>query len=206
MSENFPQCHPDSGPFRTISYILYGACMVSRALQGYVKSVSENLLTPHPKSADVPHSEDSVECPKLSFQNVSRLSWDDYRVSSSGSPQASDEAPWGLRCAHIFFQLGGSLEYPLLGIQLHEVFFSKIGQSQHHCLNRVSWGNQLPTLVIYPSVYPSIHPSISPPIHPPIQVPTQCRALCWALRLRKLGLVPNSRVPMVCQGRWIDRT
>lgn len=86
------------------------------------------------------------------------------------------------------------------------VFFLKLANHNTIVWTRGSWGNQLPTLVIYPSVYPSIHPSISPPIHPPIQVPTQCRALCWVLRLRKLGPVPNSRVPMVCQVRWIDRT
>ena len=87
-------------------------------------------------------------------------------------------------------------------------FFLKLTNHNTIVWTRGSWGNQLLTLVIYPSVYPSIHPSASPSIHPPIQVPTWCRALCWALRhrLKKLGLVPNSRVLMPCQVRWTDRT
>ena len=69
------------------------------------------------------------------------------------------------------------------------VFFLKLANHNTIVRTRGSWGNQRPTLVIYPSVYPSIHPSISPSIHPPIQVPTQCRALCWVLRhrLKKLA-------------------
>ena len=68
------------------------------------------------------------------------------------------------------------------------VFFSKIGQSQHHCSNKGKLGKST-SHPCHLSICLPIHPSISPSIHPPIQVPTQCRALCWVLRhrLKKLA-------------------